>query len=230
MSTRDDARRRLTRHLKRKLVADLRTIQRVLGTTSRTTVFRVLSEAGYMTSYSHAGRFYTLEEIPQFDARGLWSHGEALFSRYGTLRATIVRFVQNAPGGHTHEELRERLRLRVHDTLRELTKAREIGRMEIERLFLYVSVERVIARSQLTERRRILDARPPPVPPPSPTVIVEVLLDLVRSARAWAEPAAIAARLGAHGVAVTAEQVDLIFRRYGVEKKTAAPRSRRSQR
>jgi len=92
-------------------------IQRVLGTTSRTTVFRVLSEAGYLTSYSYAGRYYTLKEIPQFDTQGLWSYGEALFSKYGTLRATIVRFVQDAAAGQTHGELRERLRLRVHDTL-----------------------------------------------------------------------------------------------------------------
>lgn len=231
MSNRDDARRRLTRHFKRNPVADLQTIQRVLGTTSRTTVFRVLSEAGYMTSYSHAGRYYTLEEMPQFDDQGLWSHGEALFSKYGTLRATIARFVHDAPAGQTHGELRNRLRLRVHDTLRELSKAREIGRVQLERLFVYVSVEQALARAQLTERRRRLQSPPPPAPPPSPAVTIEVLLDLVRGAQAWAKPAAIVGRLGARGVAVSVAQVQEIFQRYGIEqKKTAHSRSRRSRR
>lgn len=231
MSNRDDARRRLTRHLKRKPVADLQTIQRVLGTTSRTTVFRVLSEAGYLTSYSHAGRYYTLEEIPQFDDQGLWSHGEALFSKYGTLRATIVRFVQDAPAGQTHGELRDRLRLRVHDTLRELSKARQIGRVQLERLFLYVSVEQAAARAQLAERRRLLDSQALPALPPSPSVTIEVLLDLVHGAQAWAKPAAIVERLGARGVAVSVAQVEEILQRYGIEqKKTARSRSKRSRR
>jgi len=231
MSTRDDARRRLTRHFKRKPVADLQTIQRVLGTNSRTTVFRVLSEAGYLTSYSHAGRYYTLTEIPQFDDQGLWSHGEALFSKCGTLRATIVRFVHDAPAGQTHGELRDRLRLRVHDTLRELSKAREIGRMPVERLFLYVSVEQAVARAQLAERRRLLESQPSLTPPPSPTVTVEVLLDLVHNAQAWAKPAAIVGRLGARGVAVSVAQVEEIFQRYGIEqKKPARSRSKRLRR
>ena len=90
MSTRRDTRRRLDRLFKRTPIADLPTIQRALETTSRTTVFRTLSEIGYRTSYSHAGRYYTLDEIPRFDEDGLWVHGEALFSKYRTLRATIV--------------------------------------------------------------------------------------------------------------------------------------------
>lgn len=231
MSNRDDARRRLTRHFKRKLVADLQTIQGLLGTSSRTTVFRMLSEAGYSTSYSHAGRYYTLEAIPQFDDQGLWSHGEALFSKYGTLRATVVRFVHDAPAGQTHGELRDKLRLRVHDTLRELSKAKEIGRVPLERLFLYVSVERAVARAQLAERRRLLESQPPPAPPPSPTVTVEVLLDLVHGAQAWAKPAAMVRRLGARGVAVSVAQVEEIFQRYGIEpKKTARSGSKRLRR
>lgn len=231
MSNRDDARRRLTRHFKRKSVVDLETIQRVLGTTSRTTAFRALSEAGYLTSYSHAGRYYTLEEIPQFDDQGLWSHGEALFSKYGTLRATIVRFVHDAPAGQTHGELRDRLRLRVHDTLRELSKARAIGRVQLERLFLYVGVEQAAARAQLGERRRLLESQPPPASPPSPDVTIEVLLDLVRSAQASAKAAVIVGRLGARGVAVSVVQVEAIFERYGIEpKKTARSRSKRSSR
>jgi len=219
MSSRDEDRRRLSRLFSRQPVADLQTIRHVLGTPSRTTVYRVLSELGYLTSYSHAGRYYTLEEIPDFDEQGLWVRGEALFSKYGTLRATIVRFVQEAPAGQTHAELRERLRLRVHDTLRQLTKASEIGRVQLERLFVYVSVEEAVARAQVAERRRELDSQPPLPALPSPIAIIEVLLEVIHSAQARAEPATIAARLNARGVAVTAGQVEEIFRRYGLDEK-----------
>lgn len=46
-----------------------------------------MKELGYLTSYSHRGRFYTLREIARFDANGLWSHDLAWFSRHGALLA-----------------------------------------------------------------------------------------------------------------------------------------------
>ncbi len=51
-----------------KPVALLDDLRGALKTPSRTTIFRVLSAAGYLTSYSHAGRYYTLKRIPQFDS------------------------------------------------------------------------------------------------------------------------------------------------------------------
>ncbi len=230
MLARDDAPRRLAHLFRRKRVADLQTIQGVLGTSSRTTVFRVLSEIGYLTSYSHAGRYYTLLEIPRFDEEGLWAHGGALFSKYRTLRATIVQLVHNAPAGRTHAELRDRLRLRVHDTLRALTAGEQIGRVQLDRLFLYVSVEDAIAQVQAVQRRQVLEAQPPPVLLPPVTVIIEVLLEVIQAAQAQAHPAAVAARLEARGIVVSPAQVERVFRHHGVEKKTVgspSPRSRR---
>src|SRR2546430_9036583 len=55
-------------------VALLSDLRKALQTPSRTTVFRVLSSVGYLASYSHAGRYYTLKRIPQFDPRGLWHY------------------------------------------------------------------------------------------------------------------------------------------------------------
>lgn len=229
MTDRQQRRRRLVRLFRRSPAADLPAIQRALDTTSRTTVFRALSEVGYRTSYSHAGRYYTLEEIPQFDEQGLWAHGDALFSKNRTLRATIIALVQQAPAGQTHAEIRERLRLRVHDTLRELARAQKIGRVQMERLYLYVSIEQVIARAQLAERKQQIEATPSSKEP-APAVVIEVLLEVIHTAGARASPAGIARRLAARGVAVTPEQVEEIFRAHGIQKKGARSRSRRSPR
>ena len=228
MLNREEARRRLERLFRRKPIADLATIQRILDTTSRTTVFRVLSEIGYLTSYSHAGRYYTLQEIPHFGAEGLWSHGEVLFSTYRTLRATITQFVKNAPAGQTHGELRDRLRLRVHDTLRQLAQAKQIGRVPFEHLFVYVSAKPTTARAQQIQRRRLLESTTPPVLLPPLAVIIEVLLDVIHNART--DPAGVVARLSARNVIVTLPQVQEVFRRHGLEKKTARRPSRRSKR
>jgi hypothetical protein len=54
------------------------------------TVFRRLREVGYRTSFTHRGQYYTLAERPEFDASGLWFHGDIGFSRSGTLKETTA--------------------------------------------------------------------------------------------------------------------------------------------
>ena len=83
----------LRQHLRRHKIADLRELKRVLGTDTALTVFRKLKQLGYLASYTHRGRFYTLSDIARFDDRGLWSHQAVCFSRYGTLLATVEAFV-----------------------------------------------------------------------------------------------------------------------------------------
>lgn len=234
--TRDEARSRLLRHFKRSPIADLNALKRVLETTSRTTVFRVLSELGYRTSCSHAGRYYTLKDVPRFDDDGLWFHEGALFSEHGTLRTTVVRLVEVAPAGRTHAELQARLRLRVHDTLRGLNRAGEVGRLQIERIFLYVAIDPATAEAQVVERRRLLEASQPPGPAPTstttpgPAVVVEVLVEIIHDARARADPKAVVKQLAARGVSVTEVQVEAILSEHRIEKKGARSRSRRSRR
>jgi len=81
---------RLQRLFRRKRAALLDELRAALGTVSRTTIFRILRGVGYFTSYSHAGRYYTLRRIPKFDGCGLWSWRGVGFSSRGTLRATLV--------------------------------------------------------------------------------------------------------------------------------------------
>ena len=39
-----------------------------IGSSSRMTVFRKIRQMAYVTSYTHAGRYYTLHEIARFDS------------------------------------------------------------------------------------------------------------------------------------------------------------------
>lgn len=229
MPTRREARSRLLRHFKRSPVADLAALKRVLETPSRTTVFRALSGLGYRTSCCHAGRYYTLKDVPRFDDDGLWVHEGALFSRHGTLRATVVHLVDVAPAGRTHVELQARLQMRVHDTLRNLFNTGEIGRLRIERVFLYLAIDPDTAKTQVVERKRLLEA-PQPAGPPGPAVVIEVLVEIIHDARARADPAAVSKQLAARGISVTGVQVEEIFSEHGIEKKGGRSRSRRSRR
>ena len=57
-----------------------------LGTAVNMTVLRKLRTLGYLTSYSHGGRFYTLGERVRFDEQGMYRVNDRCFSRFGSLR------------------------------------------------------------------------------------------------------------------------------------------------
>lgn len=218
MATPRDAHQVLDRLFARRPVADLAMLKEALETTSRTTVFRALSASGYYASYSHAGRYYTLKHIPDFNADGVWTHGEVRFSRLRTLRATAAALVADAPAGQTHGELLARVHLRVYDTLRDLVAEGKIGRVELERLYLFVNADEEVAEAQVAERRRLLPTEDSGLLLPEPTAIIEVLLALIRHPQESSE--AIAARVRRHGV--TQDQVLQVFAHYGLGKKNRA--------
>lgn len=215
----------LFRHQK---VALLEEMRHWLGVSSRT-VLRALDRLGYSTSYSHAGRFYTLRTIPTFDANGLWFCHGVRFSVHGTLRATIVILVCRAPAGHTHQELGAMLGLRAHDTLLSLVEAGLISREPFESLYVYLDADPERAAVQFEERRRGAAGAgaPGPWPPLDDARVIAVLVAVIGSPRDSSR--SISNRLRAAGVDVGEEQVEAVFRQYGV-KKTAhfpSPRSRR---
>ena len=224
----EQSRHTLTRLFQRQSIADLATLSATLETSSRMSVFRRLSALGYLSSYSHDGRFYTLRDIPPFDQDGLWRHQGVCFSRDGSLKATVERLVEQSDAGRTHAELHVRLQVRVHNTLLDLVEDRRIGRETLRGYYLYVSANPARAQSQFILRQQ-QSAEPVQPPPESPAVVViEVLLDLVRSAGVRPDAGLVAARLAARGLAVTVDQVEAIFSRYGL-KKTANSRSPHSR-
>ena len=212
---------------KRKHVVVLDELRDALQTHSRTTIFRVLSSVGYHTSYSHAGRFYALKEIPKFNDLGIWFWRDVGFSMHGTLRSTAIALVEKAPGGQTHEELQERLRLRLHDTLRDLVEAKELTRRLWEDVYVYLNASREAAAAQWAERQTLVrhPVEPKPVLPLAPARVIDILLDVIHHPKDDAK--ATARRLTERGVAITAEQIEAVFANYGV-KKTVRSRLRRS--
>jgi hypothetical protein len=205
-------------------VALLDDLRQALKRHSRTTILHLLSAVGYLTSYSHAGRYYTLARIPQFGPRGLWHYRGIGFSSQGTLRATLIHLVETSPTGQTHEELQNLLHLRVHDTLRFLVRVRQLKRKRFQDAYLYLSAKPERASRQWAERQSLA---PLPTPhEPDPARIIDILVDLRHHPRDDAR--AVSQRLRAGGHAVTPEQVEAVWAHYAL-KKTAGSRSQRSR-
>jgi hypothetical protein len=97
----------LRSQFRRTVVADIGELFVILKTQSRMSVFRRLREVGYRSSYTHAGRYYTLLDIPRFDERGLWFHQDVGFSRFGTLKSTLIALADTDQGASLTRRSRE---------------------------------------------------------------------------------------------------------------------------
>lgn len=225
----DASRDALERFFRRQPVAVLTELGSVLGTRSRMSVFRRLSALGYLSSYTHNARYYTLRSVPDFDANGLWRWQGVSFSRDGTLKTTVQRIVHTSDAGHTQRELQLRLGVRVHNPLRELVESKKLGRESIDSEYVYVAAKRAQAAAQL-ERRRAPQAAQPVVAPP--LLEVEVLLEVIHGAQLpTPDAAAVAARLAARGIRASVVEVAGVLEHHGLSlKKTPPSRSPRSKR
>jgi hypothetical protein len=141
--------------LLRSKIATLGELKQALGTPVDVTVFRKLKPLDYFTSYSHRGRYYTLREIASFDAKGLWSHTDVWFSRFGTLLATAETFVNRSPRGYFAPELARALCVDVQDALLQLTQQRRLTRQIVSGRYLYTATDGALQRGQLLTRRTL---------------------------------------------------------------------------
>lgn len=220
---------RLLRLFKTTPVMQMPDIERAIGERSPRSLFRDLASIGYLSSYTHTGRYYTLRSLADFDKDGLWLFNGIGFSRDGTLKATVWRLVDSSTAGHTQQELRLRLGVRVHNPLLDLVQSRELARESIRGEYVYAASAKRRAATQL-RRRQELAAKSAPAPPIPLLLEVQVLSEAIHGCVGRLDPEEIAARLVARGVAIASAQVEGVLQRHGVVKKTArspSPRSRR---
>jgi hypothetical protein len=138
--------------LRQRKIATMDELKQALGSSADATVFRKLCGLEYRTSYSHRGRFYTLDETARFDAVGLWSFRQVWFSRFGTLVATVEALVGSAEAGYDAAELEELLHVEAKKALLALVKAGRLARQQVAGRYLYLSPDPSTRRQQLSAR------------------------------------------------------------------------------
>jgi hypothetical protein len=140
-------------------IATMPELKEILGTEVDMTVFRKLSALGYRTSYSHRGRYYSLDGIPQFDESGLWPYRSVWFSRFGTLVNTVEAFVTGSMTGYFTEELDNILHVETKAALLKVHRRGRVSREGMLGRYLYCSPEVEVRQNQITARQE-LEARP----------------------------------------------------------------------
>jgi hypothetical protein len=136
-------------------VLTLDAMKQALGTTAKMTVFRKLKGLAYRASYSHAGKFYTLDEIAKYDQHGLWNYRHVWFSKHGSLLNTVEALVCASEAGYFAHELEELLHVRVHAPLLHLTACDRLHRESLAPGYLYLAPQGW--RTQLRRRKQMLE-------------------------------------------------------------------------
>ena len=138
-------------------VLTLEEIRGALGTTVKMTAFRKLKTLSYRSSYSHAGRYYTLDEVASYDEYGLWSYDKIRFSKNGSLIKTIKYLIDFSEKGYFASELKPILKVRIQEPLLKLYKSQKLHRQQIGGEYLYLSVTK--ASIQFERRKQLIEAR-----------------------------------------------------------------------
>ncbi len=211
-------------------VVELEALCRTLKTQTYMSVLRRLTLLGYLSSYTHRGRYYTLREIPQFNEFGLWHHGNVGFCRGGTLKAAVRELVEKSEAGRTHQELRDLLRVRAHDELLDHVRAGRIDRKMLDdKRWLYLSTNASRAAKQWARRQARKKRAAALLGPLTAAMTIEVLVEVLQSSRVLVTPEQVVRRLHHQGIRVPLEHVQWVFERYDLGKK-GGPDSPRSLR
>jgi len=136
----------------------MRQLKDALGTSVDMTVFRKLRQLSYHTSYSHQGKYYTLDELADFDSSGLWQFDGARFSKYGTLLKTAQALIERSDKGYSASELHACLGVDMKEALLQLRREHRVYREEIAGRYLYFCSEPKRRRQQHLRR---LEEQPP---------------------------------------------------------------------
>ncbi len=221
----EESREALIKMFRKKYIANLDDMFLILETNSRMSVFRRLKLTGYLTSFTDAGRYYTLPDIPTFDRLGLWFYQDVGFSRAGTLRSTVIELVNCSEVGMTPKELLAVLKLRIanslHNALHDLVKGKYLKRQRVQGLPLYTSTHLDKAQKQIDARSNKIRRASQKISYPSIETTIAVLVETLKAGDVLVSPSMVSARLAAQAIIVSVEQVEQIFSQYGlqVEKK-----------
>ena len=134
---------------------------------SAMTAWRILHQQGYLTSYNHNAKYYTLARTARFDQQGLWAYRDIRFSKWGTLPDTILGQIELSPTGMTARELQELLHIsNVKPTLTRLAHQGRLQRARVAGAMVYFVAAASRQQQQFQRRETAVAAKRWPGPCP----------------------------------------------------------------
>lgn len=199
-------------------VLSLKRLRLEFNARSRSSFFRDLKKLNLITSYTHAGQYHAFSTTANYNDYGLWFYDEIGFSKYGTLKNTLIHIISNEEIGMTHKELKSKLCAKVQNTLTTLVKEKLIDRKLLyNRNYLYLNANKEINKIQLEKRLNISNERVDIVLP-SASVTIEILVEVIRIGNCAVDEKEIGSLLRQRGIIVDNIVIGNIFGYYDIKK------------
>jgi hypothetical protein len=182
-----------------------------LNYTSRS-VQRLLKAVGYYSSFTHNGKWYTLNTTPEFDDNGLWFYMGIGFSQFRSLNTTIIYLIDSSEKGLLAIDLSTTLSTSCPPVLNRLYKMNKIDRAKTPKGFVYISIDNNIKVRQVSclEKKRRLKR-------PSETDIITILVEFIRNPdRSFEE---LSLYLNRRDFFCSPDTINNLFVYFGLEKK-----------
>ena len=144
--------------MNKKKIVTMEDLKNLLKTRSRMTVFRHLQKLDYISSYSHKGKYYSLNNIAIYNEYGVWRCESVSFSKYGTVKNTLKFFIDNSLKGYAASELSSILEVKVEDVLLELVRCGSVIRKKMSGKYVYFSKAPNPSRKQELTRKNSLQS------------------------------------------------------------------------
>lgn len=180
---------------------------------SLATVRRRLNEWDARTSYNKNGRYYTLPAIPIFNRDGIWRYGDVYFSRYGSLKNTVIALAARSPKGLTHTELQQIIGMNPKCFMARFKELPGIRKERYKNHILYFSSD---PEAYAAQKRNRFPLKPSAGALPPDAQAILILVELIRHPGLSGDE--LAARLQREGNAVQPETIAALFDRYRIKK------------
>ncbi len=184
------------------------------------TVRRRLKEWDACTSYNKNGRYYTLASIPEFNKNGIWSYRDIYFSRYGTLKNTVIALAAKSKKGLNHAELQEIIGLNPKCFMARFKELPGIKKERYKNYIIYFSSDTEAYEAQ---KRNRFPPEPSAVKLPPDAQAIIILVELIHHPRMSIDELAV--QLQEKGYAIEAGVVAELFSHYRIDKKKLSMQS-----
>ena len=175
---------------------------------SEITARRVLKKVGYCSSYTHNSQYYTIKSVARFNSYGIWCYDHICFSRFGTLKETMIRLVDESKAGLTVSQLAEILGMKCYAAVHLFHKQGAFNHIKQGRGFIYLSKQESIYQNQLSYY-----TLPEPL---TPQAAIELLVYYVDHPKANYKQ--LVRVLKKKHFQATTEAVNFFFKEHGVKK------------
>lgn len=201
---------------KKNKLGKLTDLFRLLKTKSRMSVFRRLQELRYLSSYTHSGSYYTLQNIPDFDSFGLWYFNEVGFSKLGSLKEAALHLIEQSESGRTHEELEKKLHVRSYNTLLDLVNSNKITRSKINGEYVYFSIQPSQSKKQISHRKNYSNKLKSTGI--SDWIVIEILASIIRTQGVVVNSSNIVLDLLSRDFVITEDQIEDVLCKLNLKK------------